>query len=356
MADKNYKLTFALSDGTTKAVQFTAPQGATGATGQRGTGILKITTAPSSYTTATGGFTPTYRVSLSTVKTQSKVNEVLVGDVIQYSYYQYPIGYVDGSYVYTGARTSLRGSTGAAGAAGADGANGADGYTPVKGVDYFTPADQEAIVQQVIAALGTPVYGTVSEDKTIILEADLGAGTYTFMLKKDDGSLALIGTGEYQSGPKYTNALTEAIDTDGQPYNGGKGWKDGYRLNSSSTETADTAADITGFIPAKWGDTLYLENVKMNPNSANKSKSYIRMFNSSFTVLGAYFRGDTGFAHATTNGGMVVGSDGYASSIKLDATTFTSVPDSGMDKAIYVRFCCDEITDDSIVTVNEPIE
>lgn len=31
-----------------------------------------------------------------------------------------------------------------------------DGKTPVKGVDYFTPADQEAIVRQVIAAL--PVY------------------------------------------------------------------------------------------------------------------------------------------------------------------------------------------------------
>lgn len=34
-----------------------------------------------------------------------------------------------------------------------------DGYTPVKGVDYFTPADQEAIVQQVLAALGTSTLG-----------------------------------------------------------------------------------------------------------------------------------------------------------------------------------------------------
>ena len=89
-----------------------------GPQGPRGTGILKITTAPSSYTTATGGFTPTYRISLSTVKTQSKVSSVIVGDVLQYNYYQYPVGYVDGSYVYTGARTSIRGSTGADGAAG----------------------------------------------------------------------------------------------------------------------------------------------------------------------------------------------------------------------------------------------
>ena len=33
---------------------------------------------------------------------------------------------------------------------------GEDGYTPKRGTDYWTPADQESIVQQVIAAL--PVY------------------------------------------------------------------------------------------------------------------------------------------------------------------------------------------------------
>lgn len=95
--------------------------GATGATGERGTGILKITTAPSSYTTTTGEFTPTYRIALSTVKSQSGVSKVLVGDVLQYNYYQYKVGYVDSSYVYTAARTSIRGATGAAGATGSTG-------------------------------------------------------------------------------------------------------------------------------------------------------------------------------------------------------------------------------------------
>lgn len=37
MADKTYKLNFALSDGTTKSVQFTAPQGEKGDTGAAGT-------------------------------------------------------------------------------------------------------------------------------------------------------------------------------------------------------------------------------------------------------------------------------------------------------------------------------
>ena len=240
---------------------------------------------------------------------------------------------------------------GSKGSTGAAGAKGADGYTPVKGIDYFTPADQESIVQQVIAALGTPVFGTVGENKTIILEADLGEGTYTFMLKKDDGSLALIGTGEYQSGPKYTNALTKAIGTDGQPYNGGKGWKDGYRLNSSAAESADAAADVTGFIPAMWGDTLYLSGVTLSGNS----KNYIYVYDSSFTNIGAYFRGDGSFATAVSKGGITLDESGNAKAIKLDGNTFDTTP-SGSVNTAYVRFSCDQITDDSIVTVNEPIE
>ena len=45
MADKNYKLTFELSDGTQQAVQFTAPQGEKGDTGDAGVGIASITIA-----------------------------------------------------------------------------------------------------------------------------------------------------------------------------------------------------------------------------------------------------------------------------------------------------------------------
>lgn len=113
-----------------------------GAPGQRGTGILKVTTAPSGYTTAIGSYTPKYRIALSTVKSQSKVDEVLLGDVIQYSYYQYLVDYLDATYAYTSVtRTSLRGATGAA------------GTTPVKGTDYWTDADKAEIKAYVDEAI-----------------------------------------------------------------------------------------------------------------------------------------------------------------------------------------------------------
>ena len=90
----------------------TCIQGAKGEDGDEGSQILGITTAPSSYTTTTGGFKPTYRIALSTVKTQSGASEVRVGDVLAYSYYHYPVGYVDASYVYCGERKSIRGAPG----------------------------------------------------------------------------------------------------------------------------------------------------------------------------------------------------------------------------------------------------
>lgn len=123
----------ATNDALEQAKDSGAFDGPKGDVGRRGTGILKVTTAPSSYTTATGGFTPTYRIALSTVKTQASVAEVLVGDTLAYNYYQYPIGYVDSSYVYLGARTSIRGTTGPA-------------YT-------LTDTDKNEMVQMVLDAL-----------------------------------------------------------------------------------------------------------------------------------------------------------------------------------------------------------
>lgn len=119
-------------------------KGGTGDTGARGTGLLPITTAPSSYTTAVNGLTPTYRIALSTVKSQAGVTEVFAGDTLRYSYYHYPVIYVDASYVYCGARVSIRGATGAAGAA---------GYTPVRGTDYWTAADIAEIKSYVDEAI-----------------------------------------------------------------------------------------------------------------------------------------------------------------------------------------------------------
>lgn len=46
-----------------------------------------------------------------------------------------------------------QGEIGPVGADGAQGPAGADGYTPVRGTDYWTEADKQAIIEAVLASL-----------------------------------------------------------------------------------------------------------------------------------------------------------------------------------------------------------
>ena len=86
--------------------------GKDGTDGTRGTGILNITGGLASHSATVNGSTSAYRILLSRVKTDSKVNDVLVGDTIRYSTFLYPIIHVDSEYAYCSARTSIQGSAG----------------------------------------------------------------------------------------------------------------------------------------------------------------------------------------------------------------------------------------------------
>lgn len=368
-----------------------------GADGQRGTGILNTTTGISSYTTAVGGVTPAYRILLSTLKTQSKVGKVLVGDTVRYSYYVYPVIYVDDSYAYMGTRVSIRGAGGSAGTSvtvksvtesGESGGsnvvtfsdnstitvkNGKDGKTPVAGIDYNTPADQEAIVQQVILALGTPVFGTVDADKNITLSIDhLSDGVYTLGYEDKDGNWVEICTLNKAAEPTYTNVLPLAINSDGTPYNGGQGWKTGTRLNSSGAESTSSATDVevTGFIPVKSGDVIYLKNVTMNVASEKANQTYFWLYDANFTKLtdrytlfsqyntsGYGISADIANKYVETDTGDV---NGNITMIKVDDNAYITYTNNGNTKGnindvAYFRISCEGISADSIITVNEPI-
>lgn len=78
---------------------------------------------------------------------------------------------------------------------GSKGSKGDTGAAPVRGTDYWTEADQAAIIQQVIDTLGgTPVFGTVDANNNIILSGTLAEGTYTIKYEDADGNVTEIGT------------------------------------------------------------------------------------------------------------------------------------------------------------------
>ena len=76
---------------------------------------------------------------------------------------------------------------------GSKGSKGDPGYTPVRGTDYWTAADQSAIIEQVIADLGgTPVFGVVDANNNIILSGNLADGIYTLKYEDADGKVTEI--------------------------------------------------------------------------------------------------------------------------------------------------------------------
>lgn len=273
-------------------------KGDKGADGERGTGILKVTTAPTSYTTATNGVTPIKRMSISTIKSQAGVSEVLVGDLIAYSYYQYHVYYLDGTYAYMDSYQSVRGATGAAGKDGtsvtvsevtestsdggsnvvtfsdgktltvkngskgsagedgSDGRDGADGKTPVKGVDYYTEADKAEIVAAVIESLGgNPIFGIVDENNNIIVNGDLPDGTYTVKYEMEGGKIINIGNLVLDSNVYYTvtknltnctisNSATQIVQ--GGSYSATISANDGFELKSVSVTMGGSAVSVSG--------------------------------------------------------------------------------------------------------------
>lgn len=147
-------------------------KGDTGDTGQRGTGILKVTTALSSYTTNAGGFTPKFRIAIATVISQANVDEVLVGDIIERNYSHYVIGYVDSTYAYTAAATSIRGAKGDKGDTGPAGSDATVTYDSVTNALGYLPVSPVDVAEAFAVEIATPTFiATDAMSKAVIQNA-----------------------------------------------------------------------------------------------------------------------------------------------------------------------------------------
>jgi hypothetical protein len=250
---------------------------------------------------------------------------------------------------------------GSKGSTGTTGPKGTDGKTPVKGTDYWTQADQESIVQQVITALGTPVFGRVDADKRITLTTDrLVDGTYELGYEDEDGNWVKLCDYIKESGPKpsYTNQLENAINSDGTPYrgtNGEIGYNAGYRLGSSGAETQAAEAFVTGFIPINVNDQLYFENIDWYNKTGDNNKCYICTYDSSFAIVGNFFRDQMltqidNYNWAINDGLLVLDDNNHLVSIGIAPGLL------GNNDVKYVRISAWSITDQSVITINEPVE
>jgi hypothetical protein len=100
----------------------------------------------------------------------------------------------------------------------------------------------------------------------------------TITIPKVTGNIVITIVAE-----QYVNQIPISKDESGNTYNT-TGYKTGYRLNSSATETEFTTSPsfITGFIPFTQGKTISYDKFTGNEGS----NGGIWFFNSSHTVLG----------------------------------------------------------------------
>ncbi len=149
----------------------------------------------------------------------------------------------------------------------------------------------------------------------------------------------------------YTNVLSLAIDTDGSPFQNGKGYAENSRMGSGGLYigTAE-GVDCTGFIPIDPSveQVIRFKNVTMKTDSANASWNAIAVWGESFERLN--FLNMANFTDSQS---------GSRFKIQLDGTNIIQITFPKTDiisGTKYISICCDDINESSIITINEPIE
>lgn len=235
---------------------------------------------------------------------------------------------------------------------GSKGSTGAPGYTPVKGVDYFDGKDGKDGKDGIDATPVTPLFVNTIEECT---------DTTKLYVLPDGYIYAYMMTEVTEEVITYTNRLPLSVDSNGNPYNGGKGWKADTRLNSSGVEASYTGIECTGFIPVKRGDIIRFKNFGFVPDGEYKSQQYTSIYDSNKTKLVSFISNvisgtypDYGGVERDEAGNMIllktdaIPIDGSAAQPEHEAFAFP-------ENTAFVRFSAEEITDATIITVNEEI-
>ena len=140
-----------------------------------------------------------------------------------------------------------------------------------------------------------------------------------------------------QEEPSYTNVLPMALADDGINIYNGIGYQANTRWSSSQdTDIYEEGIYITGYIPVKENDTIYLKNIIMPTGEANGTKVH------SFTEIGV--------ESENTNGTML---DKYCFAVRDEAGNLISFKNTIDCK--YIRIQCDGIDKSSIITINQRI-
>ena len=140
-----------------------------------------------------------------------------------------------------------------------------------------------------------------------------------------------------------TDVLRQSVSSDGTLYNGGTGYKSGYRLNSSGKEAAASGVYCSGFIPMVSTQTIEFEGIELPvAPSVGNSNYTIHFYDSTFTrVAMNQYQAHNVFHTSSIGSGTTDGSGKYIKTFKP----------TGVSGLAYIRFSCGMIDDNSKVYV-----
>ena len=99
--------------------------------------------------------------------------------------------------------------------------------------------------------------------------------------------IEVSGTVIWKKGP--TNRVPLSINADGSIYNGGLGYKNGYRIRSGGLEAASVNASCTGFIKVNPGDVIRFSGAPWFEGTS--SSNALNAADASFTNIGQFTMG-----------------------------------------------------------------
>ena len=140
-----------------------------------------------------------------------------------------------------------------------------------------------------------------------------------------------------------SDVLRQSVASDGTPYNGGTGYKSGYRLNSGGKEAAASGVYCSGFIPMVSTQTIEFEGIELPAATSVANSNYtIHFYDSAFTrIAKSQYQAHNVFLTPSIGTGTTYDSGKYIKTFKP----------TGVPGLAYIRFSCGMIDDNSKVYV-----
>lgn len=197
---------------------------------------------------------------------------------------------------------------------------------------------------------------SVTMGGTNVTSTAWNASTQTVTIGSVTGNIVITAVGN-EASTSYTNQIPISKNSSGGLYSS-TGYKTNTRLNSSGAEAEHTGWETTGFIPITQDSIVRFANIDWNSDGGGKD--YLAVYDSSFNKIGSQQIVSTWIPNYSNMPAGMVTLDGngnltYLNMKVLVTGNFANGGQANLANMKYFRISACDITDGSIITVDEPI-